>query len=107
LSYFSEEDPYIKRYISITSDLANILNEVRIFTKPSIFYHAPNTAIARVEIPNTATEKNIYEAVIHYARFDRTYSVPEGLINICGEKPAGYNPSWSMDEKIEYLKKSN
>jgi predicted acetyltransferase len=105
LSYFEGENPTIQQYVTITNELSKLFNEVKLFTKPGILYHEPNTAIARVEIPTTSTEKNIYEAVIHYAKFDRTQPVPAGLMNICGEKPAGYKASWSIDEKIEYLKK--
>jgi hypothetical protein len=105
LSYFENENPVIKQYVTITDELANMANEIRILTKPGILYHEPNTAMIRVEIPTTETERNIYSAVIHYAKFDREQPVPEGLLNICGEVPAGYRGSWTIDEKIEYLKK--
>jgi len=105
LSYFEGQNPAIMQYVTIANELSKMFNEVRIFTKPSILYHVPSTAIVRVEIPNTPTEKNIYETIIHYAKFDRTTPIPEGLVNICGEKPVGYKSTWSIDEKIEYLKK--
>jgi hypothetical protein len=31
-------------------------------------------------------EKNIYAAVIHYAKYDRNKPVPADLVNICGVK---------------------
>jgi len=105
MTYFVSENPAIRQYLAITTELAKLVEEVRIITKPGILYHEPSTATVRVDIPTTETEKNIYSAVIHYAKFDRTAPVPEGIVNICGEKPAGYKSSWSLDEKIEYLKK--
>jgi hypothetical protein len=105
MTYFVSENPVIRQYLTITTELAKLVDEVRIITKPGILYHEPSTATVRVDIPTTETEKNIYSAVIHYAKFDRTAPVPEGIVNICGEKPAGYKSSWSLDEKIEYLKK--
>ena len=105
MTYFVNENPVIRQYLTITAELSKLVDEVRIITKPGILYHEPSTAMVRVEIPTTETERNIYSAVIHYAKFDRSAPVPEGILNICGEKPAGYKPSWSLEEKIEYLKK--
>jgi len=105
MSYFVSENPAIRQYLTITAELSKLVNEVRIITKPGILYHEPSTAMVRVEIPTTETERNIYSAVIHYAKFDRPAPVPEGILNICGDKPAGYKSSWSLEEKIEYLKK--
>uniref|UniRef100_A0A6C0HHB1 Uncharacterized protein n=1 Tax=viral metagenome TaxID=1070528 RepID=A0A6C0HHB1_9ZZZZ len=103
--YFIGENPTIRQYVSIANELSKLTNEIRIATAASILYHEPSTIIVRTEIPTTETEKNIYAAVIHYAKFDREKPVPAGLVNICGEKPAGYRYTWSLDEKIEYLKK--
>lgn len=103
--YFVGENPTIRQYVTITNDLAKLSNDIRIATKASILYHEPSTAIIRTEIPTTETEKNIYAAVIHFAKFDREKPVPAGLVNICGDKPAGYKNTWSIEEKIEYLKK--
>jgi hypothetical protein len=38
--------------------------------------------------------------------FCQNLPVPENLVNVCGEKPAGYKQNWHIDEKIEYLKKN-
>ena len=103
--YFIGENPTIRQYVTITNDLSKLANDIRIATKASILYHEPSTALVRTEIPTTETEKNIYTAVIHYAKFDRNKPVPADLVNICGEKPAGYKKTWSIEEKIEYLKK--
>jgi hypothetical protein len=103
--YFIGENPTIRQYVSITNDLAKLSNDIRIATKANILYHEPSTVIVRTEIPTTETEKNIYAAVIHYAKFDREKPVPADLVNICGDKPAGYKNTWSLEEKIEYLNK--
>ena len=103
--YFIGENPTIRQYVTITNDLSKLSNDIRIATKASILYHEPSTALVRTEIPTTETEKNIYAAVIHYAKFDRNKPVPADLANICGDKPAGYKKTWSIEEKIEYLKK--
>jgi hypothetical protein len=103
--YFIGENPTIRQYVVITNDLAKLTNEIRIATKASILYHEPSTAMVRTEIPTTEMEKNIYAAVIHYAKYDRNKPVPADLVNICGDKPAGYKNTWTIEEKIEYLKK--
>lgn len=103
--YFIGENPTIRQYVAITNDLSKLSNEIRIATKASILYHEPSTALVRTEIPTTEMENNIYAAVIHYAKFDRNKPVPADLANICGDKPAGYKNTWSIEEKIEYLKK--
>jgi len=103
--YFIGENPTIRQYVTVANDLAKLVDDIRIVSKANILYHEPSTAIVRVEIPTIETEKNIYSAVIHYAKYDREQPVPEGLLNICGDKPAGYKNSWSIEEKIEYLKK--
>jgi hypothetical protein len=105
LSYFEMTNPVIKQYVKITDELSRIQNEIRMVTKPGILYNEPFTGIVRPELPILETEKDIYHAVIHYAKFDRDIVLPENLRNITGEKPAGYKSTWSLEEKIEYLKR--
>lgn len=105
LTYFETVNPIIRQYNTITNEFHRISEEIRLITKAGILYHEPPTAIIRVDIPTTETEKVLYETIIHYAKYDRNLPVPENLVNVCGEKPAGYKQNWHIDEKIEYLKK--
>jgi len=57
-------------------------------------------------LPNTYTEETLYGAFIFYCNFDNDVPIPENLKLLCSEKPPGYNKYWSIQEKVEYLKKN-
>ena len=50
--------------------------------------------------------ENIYGAIIYYCNFDRDLPIPSYLHKICDTKPANYSKNWSIEEKIEFLKKN-
>lgn len=106
LAYFMAENPAIEQYIHVAHDLGKTLNNVRDLSTAAFFYHPASTWSIRPEMPKGQIEQNIYAAFIHYCRYDRPgLSVPEEFSAICGEKPAGYQSFWSIEEKTEFLKK--
>ena len=106
LSYFMAENPAIEQYIHVANDLGKTLNDVRELSTAPFFYHPASTWAIRPEMPKGQIEQNIYAAFIHYCRYDRPgLAVPEEFAALCGERPAGYQPFWSIEEKTEFLKK--
>lgn len=104
--YFIKEDENIRHNIKAASNMSLLLNNIRELSTASIFFHNEFTGIKYPQIRSTITENNIYGAVVKYCNFDRNLPVPEKLKTIVTEKPVGYNMYWSIEEKIEYLKKN-
>jgi hypothetical protein len=106
LAYFMAENPAIEQYIHVANDLGKTLNDVRDLSTAPFFYHPASTWSIRPDMPKGQIEQNIYAAFIHYCRYDRPgLAVPEEFAALCGEKPAGYQSFWSIEEKTEFLKK--
>jgi hypothetical protein len=104
--YFIKEDENIRHNIKAAANMSLLLNNIRELSTASFFFHNEFTGIKYPQIRSTITENNIYSAVVKYCNFDRNLPVPEKLKTIVTEKPAGYNLYWSIEEKIEYLKKN-
>ena len=106
IKYFINEDENIRHHIKAASDMSLLINNLRELSTASLFFHNEFTGIKYPQIRSTVTEENIYSAIIKYCNFDRNLPVPESLKTIVTEKPAGYNAYWTIDEKMEYLKKN-
>lgn len=106
ITYFMEENPAIEQYIHVIHDLGKTLDNIRELSKPPIYYHPASTWTVYPELPSGHLESNIYSAFIRYCNYDRPGKhVPEEYKIICGERPAGYQSHWNLDEKTEFLKK--
>jgi hypothetical protein len=51
-------------------------------------------------------EINVYAAFIHYCNLDTHLPIPEKLRSLMSEKPDGYDPKWTIQEKMEFLKEN-
>jgi hypothetical protein len=105
IEYFVEDEPLIFNYIQGAKSCISLLKDVKELSKAAILYHSSFTGIIYPPLPEGHLESNIYAAFIHYCKFDRNAPVPEDLRAICGEKPAEYNALWSLEEKIDHLKR--
>lgn len=105
LKYFNEEDETIFPTIRAAYQLSILLYDIRQATTASTLYHPGKTGITYPTIPFGHLEENIYAAVLWYCNFDRDVPIPEEFKLICNEKPAEYNKSWSIQEKMDYLKR--
>jgi hypothetical protein len=103
--YFVDTDPLLLNYLQSSKSCIALLKDVKELSKAPILYHPNFTGIVYPSIPVGHLESTIYAAFIHYCKFDRPNPVPEELRSICGEKPADYNAWWSLEEKIEFLKR--
>jgi len=106
IMYFSEEDENILHYVQASNKLATLLTFARQSVIPAFLYHAPFTGIRfSGESGNNLDDPEIiYSTIIHYCNFDKNRPIPEQFKGICNEKPAKYNSSMTIYEKIEFLK---
>jgi hypothetical protein len=104
--YFRDEDKNIDICIRGAGMLEKILNRVRNLSTPYFLYHLPKTGIQYPVVQLGHFEENTYLTVIRYCNFDRELPIPEDYKIFCNEKPEGYDASWSLEEKMEFLKKN-
>lgn len=108
IKYFNNEDDHISNYIRNVTLLSRLLNITKHAATASFLFHDFFTGIKHSTIysNNLDDPALIYSTIIHYCNFDKPLPIPEKFKDICSEKPDGYNPEWSILEKIEFLKKN-
>jgi hypothetical protein len=107
LRYFIQEDESIRGRIQSVLSLCAMNERMRsVMSDGAFLYHPAFTGIRYPTIPAGQLEENIYAAVFWYCNFDRHLPIPESLKVVCSEKPAEYKSSWSIQEKMEYMKKN-
>jgi hypothetical protein len=105
ITYFIQENKNIDLFIKRCQKNQLILKNVKDITEASLLIYNENTMIQYPMIPTEFMEINIYQTFIFYCHFDNDLPIPDDLHLICREKPNGYNKNWSIEEKMEYLKK--
>jgi hypothetical protein len=105
IAYFIHEDKTIDLFIKRSLKNEFIIQDVELLSKGRILYNPDFTGMVYPEIPLQVFEKNVYQAFIHYCNFDNNIPIPDDLLVLCKEKPNEYNKNWSIEEKIEFLKK--
>jgi len=108
IKYFNEENKQIALYIRNVSQLTRILELSRNLEKAPFLYHPYFTGFKySIILSNSLDNKDlIYSTIIHYCNFDKNLPIPEKFKEICNEKIEGYESNWSLDQKIEFLKKN-
>jgi len=109
LQYFANKENDITRYINIVDKLAKTITLNDALSLAHIFVHSVETARKSTIIPkNGHSIENIYQSFIHYCKFDNeTAPIPEYLKLFVSTKPTiDYNPHWTIEEKIKYLKEN-
>jgi len=106
VEYFKVEDKNIDVYIRGSKQIEKILKYVINITTADFLYHPVKTGIQYPSVQIGHFEENTYLAVIHYCNFDRNLPIPNEYKIFCSEKPEGYMTTWSLEEKIEFLKKN-
>jgi hypothetical protein len=104
-AYFADADPLLVNYLQSSKSCIALLKDIKELSKAPILYHPTFTGVVYPSMPTGHLESNVYAAFIHYCKFDRPMPVPEELRAICGEKPTDYNPLWTLEEKMESLKR--
>jgi hypothetical protein len=106
IEYFTSRDKDIIEFNDIIIKLNNLLDDIRSYTEPILFYSNINTKNIYPPISNTFNEKTIYLAFIFYCKFKSLLPIPEDLLPICTSKPDStlINPTDSIDRIIQKLK---
>jgi hypothetical protein len=107
IQYFIEENANINVFIQKSIKMAALLHKVNTISRGDLLYHEPSTANVYPTLPTGFELKSIYEAYIHYCKFDSNIPIPTDLIPVCNEKPREYNRKWSIEEKMDFLKRNN
>lgn len=106
LNYFIHEDANIRKHLDIIRKSSDILKNTHQYAVAPILFHNMNTFISRPPVQTYNFDENIYAAFIRLCKFDTNIPIPTILRSICPEKPTGYNPAWSLMEKISFFKRS-
>jgi hypothetical protein len=104
--YFNAEDSNIRLLLQRVFSMAKLLKQIQSMNRASMFYHAAPTGMKYPDVPTGHLEENVYAAIIYYCNFDKKLPIPEEYKQLCNEKPAQYKSSWSLLEKMEFLKKN-
>lgn len=108
IQYFISENKNIDLYIKRSAKCEMYSNRIRGMRDAPYLFNKENN---RFVYPDTVgnfyeKEQHIYESIIHYCNFDTEIPIPDDLLVICREKPAGYDKNASLEEKIDFLKKN-
>jgi hypothetical protein len=106
LEYFISENANIDVFIKKSVKMAALLHKVYTASRGDLLFHEPSTANVYPSLPNGFEVKSIYEAYIHYCKFDSNIPIPADLLSVCNEKPREYNRKWSVEEKMDYLRRN-
>ena len=106
IKYFEKEDPALSTYFYSVKQNELLLKQVASLSRGPFLYHKEFSGMLYPVVSSGNLEENVYSFIIKHCLYDRDLPVPEKYKAICGEKPEGYNKSWSLPEKIEYLKRN-
>lgn len=106
LEYFILEEPNIRKHLDIIQKASEIIFNTHMHAVAPILFHNINTSISRPPVQVSNFDDNIYSAFIYYCKFNSNIPIPMILRSICPEKPVGYNPTWSLMEKISFFRRS-
>lgn len=104
--YFNENNNNIKVLLQKVRSMVGFHNTIRELSYTPSFFHAESTRLIHPQIPAGRLEENIYAAVIYYCNFDKKLPIPDDLTSICSIKPPQYKSSWSLLEKMEFMKRN-
>lgn len=104
--YFNEQDNNIKVLLQKVRAMINFKQTIHGITYCPSFFHNASTRLIRPDVPTGRLEENIYAAIIYYCNFDKKLPIPDDLTSICSEKPPQYKSTWSILEKMEFMKRS-
>jgi len=105
LQYFSNEDTSILNNNKIVNELSLLLKDIKILTQSASLLSEVNTKRIYPEISNDFSEETIYQAFIHFCKFQSTLPLTEDLATICIDKPDYLRKTDSIQEKIQKLKR--
>lgn len=99
IGYFEKEEPILKRYIEISTELTNIIYSVNRVYKASQIVSTINTKRIYPEIGNGITQETMYAAFV--------FQIKQDIINDIGRLPEDTEASSSAASSSEHTKKEN
>ena len=106
IDFFTEKDPIIQQTITASKSISDLLNEIKLYSKPSILFHNEFTGIKRIVVKEQTTEEHIYAYIIKHSNFDNILPVPDAYKIVSGEKLEDFPQQGSMNDKIDFLKRN-
>jgi len=106
IEYFNNENEEIGMNIRITRQLGSIAKHIHSLSKAPMLYDPEITGMSYPVMNSGNMEEVIYSTIFYYCNFDTNLPVPEKYQSICSERPTEYNPEWTMQDKIEFMKKN-
>lgn len=106
IKYFEKEEPILSTHFHSVKQNELLLKQISSLSRGNFLYHKDFTGMIYPVVSSGNMEENIYSFIIKHCLYDRDVPVPEKYKAICGEKPEGYSKTWSLSEKIEYLKRN-
>jgi hypothetical protein len=106
IEYFKNKDDTILHDINAVKSNSIFLKDINNMSKASILIHKDTFGSLYPDLELKFSEETIYNAILHHCRYDTIYDVPLDYKSVCDEKPDGYDPSLSIEEKIVFLKKN-
>lgn len=110
IPYFIQENNLIDVFLKRCEKNRTILNFATEASKPPFIFNNEDTRNKKIEnATNHIYEKNIYGAFIHYGNYDVDIPIPQDIEMFYSEKPKkedGYDIHWSLDEKMDFLKRN-
>jgi hypothetical protein len=104
LAYFAREDPALVQRAVGVRELGAVARSVHDCDTAPMFFNADAVRAPALPVPASGYERNAFAAVIKYCLLDTGDPVPATLRFIMQQRPAGYRPDMSLDQKIEVLK---
>jgi hypothetical protein len=116
IQYFAKEDERIEGYVNNVSKLGSALAKIKLYNRaPFLHMELAAAAAAASTTSNTKdlsksifcqySEEMMYRTLIRFCRLDSEIKpIPSYLENFISEKNEKYEPKWSIEEKIAFLK---
>lgn len=104
--YFSEQNANIRVLLQKIQSTVKFQKSIHELISGPYFVHADSTRLIHPDIPTGGLEENIYAAMIFHCNFDKKLPIPEDLTSVCSAKPPQYKSTWSLLEKMEFMKRN-
>lgn len=109
IKYFSVEDERIEAYVNNVSKLGPALAKIKLYNRVPFLHMESSTTEIKTDSTRSVfcqyPEEMMYRTLIQYCQLDSEIRpIPHFLENFISEKNEHYDPKWSIEEKIEFLK---
>ena len=106
IEYFTDKDPIIEQTITASKSISDLLNEIKLYSKPSILFHNEFTGIKRIVVKEQTIDEHIYAYIIKHCNFDNELPIPDAYKIVSGEKFDDFPQQGSINDMIDFLKRN-